>query len=199
MRYTDYTIQDICDKTGLQESEITNIFLVGSRVYGCYDNSSDYDFIVTTTTNMNSQEFRRGKLNIHVYTVDHFQAKLDEQKMMFIEAFFSPDKMKDSHKFTFKLKKEVFVDELIKNANETYQRFVRLFPENPYMGLKKLHHAIRILDFGQELVRYGSLSLGQYKMLLLNIQACWLAGNDVVGTYTEEFNKLMDIIKEDKC
>lgn len=191
----EYTINDICEKIGLKESEITNIFLIGSAVYGTWEEGSDYDFIVTTTTSINNQEFRRGELNIHVYTVDHFQEKLNEQKMMFIEAFFSPTKLKDVHKFSFKLNKKLFVQELEKNAHETYKRFQKLFPDKPTEALKKLHHAIRVLDFGQELLRFGNLSMSRYKMLFLNIRACWISGQDVTAIYTKEFDKLMNEVK----
>ncbi len=132
-----YTAKDITDKINISEDEVLNVYMIGSRVYGTYSYTSDYDYIVVSSTNLNNKEFRGGELNIHVYTKEHFQNKLNEQKVQFIEAFMSPIKLKEEIKFNYTLNAEKMLLEFNANSNKTFSQYEKNKTGDKILSAKK--------------------------------------------------------------
>lgn len=153
-----YTARDIADKTDIPETDIKNIYPTGSRVYGTEDFDSDYDYIVVAEGRFNNKEFRRGELNLHVYTPEHFQKKLSEQKFQFIEAFFSPKPLKEEIRFNYVPDIQKLRSEVSKNSDETAAMSRKLLDRGETAAaIKKLFHSIRIIDFAGQILKNSEI------------------------------------------
>lgn len=156
-------LQQIKQKYQISEDKVIGIYLFGSRVYGTSKNSSDYDYIVITNTNVNNQEIKHPIVNVHLYTKEHFQEMLNEHKIQALEVYFNnKDNMKD---FIFKLDKSKLRKEISSVSNNSWVKCKKklLVEENEYyIGIKSLFHSFRIIDFGiqiaknKEIIDYSS-------------------------------------------
>jgi predicted nucleotidyltransferase len=153
-----YNVKDIADKIEVKEKDILNVYMIGSRVYGTDSFSSDYDYVVVTSTDLNNREYRRGELNIHVYNKEHFQEKLNQQKVQFIEAFLSPIKLKEEYSFYWNLDRARLVQEFSMNSDETFSGYLKARFEDKYLAYKKLFHSIRLLIFGLQILKFGKIT-----------------------------------------
>lgn len=109
--------------TGLKQ--ITDIFLYGSRAYGTFTPSSDYDFIVIAKDATNGKQFNNQFMNITEYTPEHFQEKLNENKPFSIECFMLPEEFKLLNKTKFVLKLNNYKQEYLNKIQEDKEKLTK--------------------------------------------------------------------------
>lgn len=99
----------ISKKLGLSADSVANIYLIGSRLYGNYqDGKSDFDLIVVLKDGNDSdgiQEIQRGNLDAMVMSSCQFQSRLNEFKFKELLCHFAPEenKLKEEIRFKFSL------------------------------------------------------------------------------------------------
>lgn len=107
-------------------SDITDIFLYGSRAYNTFNQNSDYDFIVIAPSfKDNGRQYNQSNINITVYSAQHFQEKLNDNKPFSIECFSVPDKFKLIKKSKFKFIKNNFEKEYLLKIEEDEKKILK--------------------------------------------------------------------------
>lgn len=153
-------IERILSAVKLEQSDVDSIFAYGSRVYGTFGYTSDYDFFLISERCHSGTEVRNGDLNVHLYTPDHFQSLLDEHKVGALEAYFAPDEFRLLDKRKYKL--DIDFGELrssfsSKSSNSWVKCKKKLADGEYYIAKKSLWHSIRILMFGSQIAEYGAI------------------------------------------
>lgn len=163
MDISNKIIQRILNILKIEEKDIICLFPYGSRVYGNYKSDSDFDFIVVSDAPSikDNQEYRNGDINIHTWRKETYQKLLDEHKITALECYFLPDNLKIIEHFVpkFKLDKTKLRHEIsAKTSNSYVKAKKKLTVENEtYIGQKSLFHALRIVDFGNQICLYGKI------------------------------------------
>lgn len=154
-------INDIIRNIGVEEKDIYNIYIYGSRVYGTYNNQSDWDIIVIANIKIESTEIRKGIFNIHIYTPDKFQKDLDYHRINNLECIYAPKwaKIKENIKFNnFKINKNILRHSLSQISSNSWVKCNKKISDGEYyIGVKSLFHSIRIPMFGIQICEYGEI------------------------------------------
>lgn len=132
--------------------DITNIYLVGSRLYGTHNNSSDYDFLVVTR-NTQGKSINHPVVNATVFSMEKFQKALNDNKILVLEAYFSPKEFRIKEELSFSFEKDL--DALRKNGYKTVTETLEIAKKNSrnyYICRNKLFHAYRVLDFMNQII-----------------------------------------------
>lgn len=143
-------------------NDIVNIYRYGSIVYGTNSYNSDEDFIFITKNNEdNGKEIRNGINNIHFYSIEHFQEKIDRHEPSVLECLFLDKKfiLKNDYKFNFKLHLELLRNCFSQKASNSWVKAKKKIElENEYyIGIKSIFHSIRIIDFGIQIAKYNKI------------------------------------------
>lgn len=147
----------ITNNTKLTPNQILNIYMIGSQIYETNNHNSDYDFIIVNTI-YDNQEIRDSGYNITLYKEDTFQKNLEKNKMIFIEAHFSPCIFQYKKDFNFIINKELLIKETLKNSLETFNK-AKMFLEKDKINkcINKLFHSIRVLGFLEQLLHFNNI------------------------------------------
>lgn len=144
-----------------KNKKIYNIYLYGSNVYGTSDEESDVDYIYIVDFHPNGEDqLLLGKTNINIYQLDFFQNKLNNHDVSALECFFLPEKYKIELKtlqFTLDLEKlrRSFSE---KSSNSWVKAKKKIDVHQEFrIGMKSLFHSIRVLDFGIQIAKFGSI------------------------------------------
>lgn len=180
------------------QNNILNKYPYGSRVYRSHTDDSDADLIIITDEYYDSQD-----IDIKIYTVNDFQAALDNHDISALECYFLPFQMvlKQEHEFTFTLDKIKLRSSISTIASNSFvkgkKKLTILGDYDKNLAIKSIFHSLRILDFGIQIatngkiVNYSSSNwiLEDLKQIVngLENQSAW----DAIGNkYKKEFNKL---------
>ena len=145
----------------IPEWKIHNIYIYGSRIYGTYNEGSDYDVIVTACGLDEHKEIMVGDYNIHIYTPDVFKDNLYKYVPVNIECLFLPDWAKVQEKdgingFTIddnKIRKHF--------SGYSYGSWLKakrkIMEGDYYRGAKSIFHSLRILDIGRQIISHKKI------------------------------------------
>lgn len=186
---------NVLERFNGKESDVKNIFMYGSRVYGNYRADSDYDFVVITTNKIQEQ-FSDNLININFYTPEEHQARLDGHEISALECFFlSPEYvLKDEKKFFLKFDVSKLRHSLsAKSSNSFVKAKKKLTLHNDLLiGKKSLFHSFRIIHFGIQIATHGKIidyteCNGLYKEIM-NSYDKW---DGLFETYKTRYNNLL--------
>ena len=152
-------------KYNINKEDVVGCYLFGSRVYGTNDYNSDYDYILITNKNVNNQEIKHKIVNIHIYTVEHFQNLLDEHKIKQLEVFFKNKEELTNKGFKFSLDLIKLREEISSVSNNSWvkcKKKLTVEEDEYFIGVKSLFHSLRILDFGSQIAEYGEITNYSY-------------------------------------
>lgn len=141
------------------DKNVRNIYPLGSRVYGSFNERSDYDYILVA-----DEMFDSKNVNVHVYTKEAFQLALDNHDIQVLECVHLLDqyKIKEEVKFTYTLDKFKLRPSISTIANNSYVKAKKkLIISGDYdlnLALKSFYHSYRILDFGIQIASEGKIS-----------------------------------------
>lgn len=196
-------MKEISEIEGYNENKLLNLYLYGSRVYGCSSPQSDYDFIAVYDYDSpgDADEFKssRTMINISVYSPTRFATMLGDHEISAIECISLPEDdiliNKCQHPFLLSL------PQLRKSISEkTSHSYVKAKKKltvekdlDPYRGKKSLFHAFRIAKFGCQIAKYGKIvdfteANYYWKDIVLNEHNDWQFYHN---KYKKEFNELM--------
>ena len=155
------SVNQIIEYSGIHISRIFNIYIFGSRVYGNYNNNSDWDVIIVANNSVDSIEIKNDIFNIHVCTPEKFKKDLNLHKITNLECIFAPDwaKILVKKNFNFELKKtnlRHFISHI--NSNSIVKCKKKILQDDYYIGVKSLFHSMRIANFGYQLATEGKIS-----------------------------------------
>lgn len=187
------------------------VYPYGSRVYGTFNNNSDYDYICIGNQ---PEEWQNGLINVHVYTFEHFQQMINEHHISALECLFLSEKLiikQSNNKFDFKLNLQDLRHSISKKASHSFVKAKKKF-ESPYIftenslieerdraiieererGKKSLFHSMRILQFGIQIAAHGKIiDYGSandiYNEIFKEDSVDW---NDYFERWKKEYNKL---------
>lgn len=139
---------------------VINIYKFGSRVYGTHNSESDYDFITIVNepieTDIMSYDF-----NIHVYGIEKFQQYVNEHRIHALESIFLPNNQKfEQHTFDFTLDLRKLRSEISSKSSNSWvkcKKKLEVEQNSQYIGLKSLFHSLRIVMFGIQIAKFGSI------------------------------------------
>ena len=104
MQKIDIDKEEIIDIIDIDKRRVKNIYLYGSRVYGNYSISSDYDILVTACSMIANKEIYEDKYNIHITTPDIFEDRLRKHDIHCLECIYAPIDAK------IQIKKDYLID-----------------------------------------------------------------------------------------
>lgn len=150
---------------------ITNseqIYQFGSRVYGTYSEKSDFDFIVVLKkgTPKTDSLINMEENHYQIYSYDEFLYKIKNHDIMALECIFSSTthrKKKHAEEFYqhFELNLNSLRESISTISNNSWVKCKKkLTVSGDYdkqAALKSCFHSIRILDFGIQIARHGSI------------------------------------------
>jgi predicted nucleotidyltransferase len=156
------SIDTIIKASKIHPTRVFNIYLFGSRVYGTYDKSSDWDVIMIANNSVESTEIRNGLFNIHVYTPDKFKHDLDNHRINNLECIYAPDwaKLKEDIKFNnFQIHPNKLRHMISQISSNSWVKCHKKLDDNEYrIGIKSLFHSIRIPMFGAQIAAHGRIT-----------------------------------------
>lgn len=143
-----------------------NIYEYGSVVYGTYiDGKSDKDYIVIVPNEyiINTAQVEYGNCHYNIFHVAQWQQKLNNNEVDAIEVYFMPKKhvIKESIVFTTELFQSKIREQFSRTASNSWvkckKKLVVEDSFNPRVGKKSLWHALRIIEFGTQILLKGSI------------------------------------------
>lgn len=154
-------LKDIIRASGLHPTRIFNVYIFGSRVYGTYNNKSDWDIIMVANNSVESTEVRNGLYNIHIYTPDKFKVDLEWHRINNLECIYAPEwaKLKEDINYTLKIDNKKIRHAISHISSNSWVKCKKkLNVANEYkIGVKSLFHSIRIPMFGTQIMKYGEI------------------------------------------
>lgn len=164
-----HTPEEICEKLKLDFSKVLNIYPYGSRVYGTANAESDDDFVVVFKGSMlPSGAFKDNAISSDdwlvqgvCYSRSGFLDALNNYQINALECVFLPEEkiLKNSMEFKLqKLVKKELAKKIITTASSSWH-FANLSYRDKYIDSckKNVYHALRILDFGQQIKDHGRI------------------------------------------
>lgn len=171
-----FTSEEICHMLDIDETKVLNIYPYGSRVYGCYNNFSDYDYIIIYKSSLlpsgsfkdNAITSKNGLMQATCYSRGGFIDAINNYQMPALEAIFLPEEMIVKKTFDFKLNKfeeKQFIKKVISLSSSSWRNSTLAFQnDNQFYTAKNIYHSLRILNFGlqikknKKIINYSSMN-----------------------------------------
>lgn len=137
----------------LIDSNVLNMYIFGSQVYGTANDESDVDIIVVAKDHFDSKD-----INVHVYTVETFQMLIDRHDIQALECLLSHDiyKLIELHDFVLpvidKAKLRVAISTIASNSWVKGKKKLTVAGDYDLkLAIKSIFHSIRILEYGYQI------------------------------------------------
>lgn len=170
---TTYNIMPDIYKKYIDDDNVLNVYIFGSRVYGTATPASDTDIILIAKKYFDSND-----INVHVYTVEQFQLMLNRFDIQALECMFSPVPFILKEKRVFVL--PVLNKQLLRvsistiTSNSWVKGKKKLIVSGDYdlnLAIKSIFHSLRILDYGIQIATYGSIqNFGSMNYVLADLK-----------------------------
>jgi len=144
--------QDILKRAKIEDSDVVCAYPYGSRVYGNFNDKSDYDFIFVMS-HKDREQFSDNLININFYEIGEHLKRLENHEISALECqFLETGILKQNMKFDFKLDVAKLRHSLsAKSSNSWVKCKKKLTVEadlDMNVGRKSMFHAFRIIEFG---------------------------------------------------
>lgn len=171
--------------TKIKPVNVRNLYLFGSRVYGCHSPESDYDFILVGN-GLKRRQVEQDRYNVHIFSTETFQNDINKYYLRALESIMSPDfaKIKETDKYNFKFKKDAFKTSILDQSNRNWSQARTKFRTNIDVGKKKVYHSLRIIDFGIQILQHGKITDWQ--------QCNWMV-KDIKKNYHKDWEYYRDM------
>lgn len=154
-------IEEVIKRSKIHPSRVKNVYIFGSRVYGCFTENSDWDFIMVANTSISNQEIRSGNFNIHVMTMDNFKNCLKEHKTSQVEAFLTPKEFRllENEKIDWKPNISSLRHSFSHTSSNSWVKSKKkILQGDYYTGVKSMFHSLRIPMFGIQIANTGIIT-----------------------------------------
>lgn len=148
------------------DDNVVALYMYGSRVYKTNSPESDFDFIMVVENKENTitEKIISQHADVTVYNTSEFQKQIDDHEISVLECLFLDNeyKLKETCKWSFTLQlPQLRKSFSAKSSNSWVKAKKKLTIEedyNLYVGQKSAWHAIRILQFGQQIATTGQIN-----------------------------------------
>jgi predicted nucleotidyltransferase len=196
---------EILNSVGItDQSSISLAHIKGSRLYGVEKNSSDWD-IVAISSSIKNLSFRESTINneefdVHLYSPEAFNKKLEEQSIREIEVIFHPSKVRiiNDVEYFFNLDKNKLIEKVKNDSDEIWNIGENILKTNTldsYRALKNFWHSFRFLIFAKQILESGSI----YDFSAANQLYAPIVNSKQVNYsfFEENFSPLRESLKEE--
>jgi hypothetical protein len=161
--------KEILELLNIPEADAVNIYPYGSRVYGTYNDESDEDFIIVYKSAFlpngafrnNAISSKDRKVQAVCYSRSGFQDAINNYEIGALECLSVPDDKVIMKKWPFKIQKwdvKEMGKKIISKASASWHLANLQFKDDEIeMAKKGVYHALRILDFGDQLKEHGKI------------------------------------------
>jgi hypothetical protein len=151
--------RDILGAIKLYPAKLKAIYTFGSRVYGTYNESSDWDFVVVANTPDTNREINWFNLNIHLMTVDQYLQHLKEHRSFAVECFYAPKefRLQELSRFVWQPNKKSLIHSFTHISNSAWDSFNARYEDNYQSALKCVFHSLRVPHFGIQILKSGKI------------------------------------------
>lgn len=161
--------KEILEKLNIPESDVVNIYPYGSKVYGTDTEDSDEDFIIVyKSAFLPNGAFRNNaissadrRIQAVCYSRTGFQDAINNYEIGALECLFVPEDKVVMKKWPFKIQKwdvKEMGKKIISKASASWHLANLQFKDDEIeMSKKGVYHALRILDFGEQLKEFGKI------------------------------------------
>lgn len=174
------------------DEPVLKTYQYGSRVYGCHNKDSDYDFIVIVESDKDlyySVNFP--DCNFTVYSESMFIKRIQDHHISALECIFQNPS--DPYRKYFKLDKEKLRRSISAVSSNSFVKCKKKLAQGDiYIGKKSLFHSLRILGFGIQIaltgriVNYSAYNHFLYRIIDMNTDD-WLPYQNI---FQPIFNKM---------
>lgn len=174
------------------------IYNYGSFVYGTFiDGISDKDYIVVIPDDIDlPEQIEIDNSQFNIYKESTWIEKLKNNDIECLECMFLEDKykIKENKKYDFILNKDLIRENISRTASNSYVKCKKKLTiedsYNPRIGKKSLWHALRLLDFGRQIMKYNKIinyaSMNHLYDEIMNSPDDW---NFLKNKYQQLYNK----------
>lgn len=161
--------QHILSSLNIPEGDVLNIYPYGSKVYGTDTPDSDDDFIIVyKSAFLPNGAFRNNAISSTdksiqavCYSRSGFQDAINNYEIGALECLFIPDEMVIQKKWPFKIQKwnvKELGKKIISKASASWHAASMQYKDGEIeMAKRGVYHALRILDFGEQLKEFGKI------------------------------------------
>ena len=152
------------DKITWLQMQAVNLYPYGSMVYGTYEEGkSDRDYIAIVPVYMqelDGQQWECGDEQYSIYSVTTWREKLNRHDIDALECYFLPNWLviKELVHFELDIKTALIRQSISGTASNSWvkckKKLTVMKDLAPRVGKKSLWHALRILDFGTQLMMH---------------------------------------------
>ena len=153
-------VNEIISLSGMKSYKIRNIYCFGSHLYGTNSEESDHDIAIVGAHMLPYEEIKAGDYDIHIFTPDHFQDLLDKSYCKAIECIKAPPQfiLQENMQFRFNPSPNKLVCDFLQQSNTSWNTAkIKIREGDIWKGKKGIFHALRILAFGVQLKRFGTI------------------------------------------
>jgi len=192
------TTNEILSRSKISESDVIALYPYGSRVYGNFKPTSDFDFIAIIKKKTNDQ-FSDNQININIFDIVGHQTRLINHEISALECFFLNKELIliEKQKFQFKLNLGILRNSLSAKSSNSFVKAKKKLtvepdtPENLSLGKKSLWHSFRILEFGIQIAKYNKIidysSCNDLFSEIMNFSNDW---SNLFEKYKRQYNQI---------
>lgn len=146
------------------DGEVIGCYQTGSRVYQCFTEDSDHDFVVVLGTKINVDEIvddEKTKISLHFIDEVSFSKKIQEYDAVYLQILFlqknfvlRENQQMMKIKKQWKLYSSSLESSICNVVDFTLTKSQRYYETSKYVSLKNIIHSIRYLQFGIQIAQY---------------------------------------------
>eukprot|EP01080_Neovahlkampfia_damariscottae_P007072 gene7072-11235_t len=144
---------------GYYKNKIQKIYQIGSRVYKCFEKTSDYDYLVVYESKDNIDEvFGEDDINIHLISESNFQKNIEKHLPFYLLTKWLPEEnilLSNKKDKKFLIDYNLVYKYFIAEKDLCINKSMRYFNSNLRTSLKNIIHAIRYSLFGIQILEKG--------------------------------------------
>lgn len=182
---------------GYRDDQICNIYQCGSRLYGNVTDLSDYDYTVIVTEYNNEDEDHniRGDIDITVLSINDMKLSLTRYNFQALINVLSHCKLLETVIFPIVIDKQSLRRSVSEISNKCLHTGKVLWKKGDYYKAKKnIIHSIRYVEFGIQIIVYGSIvdlsvSNRLFNEIIANESVIWEEYRDKYGILAKQLYK----------
>lgn len=153
---------EIIEKNLTFKHKILNLYLFGSRINGCSNEDSDYDFICVVSSDTNAlgiYTITHKNYNINVYHFRYYKTLIYQNTVWMLQTLFLPKEFifKEELKLEFQLRKLELLRNLQLDLDHHLLKAKRIWKENIKIGKKNFFHGIIWALFAKQLIEKSKI------------------------------------------
>lgn len=167
MASLEYNSAQVMLQSGVEEAQVVNLILVGSRLHGTASPTSDYDFIMVVEDGTHlpyGSKVEKDNLDVTIFGGSEYKAKIEEgNDWQTLEPLWVPESFRWIFKEDFLqyYKRDLanlrVAVSTISAKGHSYAKILMTKESNFYLAKKNIAHGIRNLRLGIQIIEHGGI------------------------------------------